>query len=49
VELVGDGLDGRSEWARRAPLLLSHPRWALLDGCREVFLFAGAPDWLSSC
>ena len=32
VELVRDGLNGRSDMVRRAPLLISHPHWNLLDG-----------------
>lgn len=40
VELVREGLGGRSETVRRAPLLLSHPSWPLLDGEQTIYLFA---------
>ena len=50
VELVRDGLGGRSEMVRRAPLLLSHPSCPLLDGERALFIFASDPaakqQWL---
>ena len=42
VELVADGLKGRSEFIRRAPLLVSHPKWPLLEGEQAFFLWAGA-------
>jgi hypothetical protein len=42
VELVADGLKGRSEFIRRAPLLISHDRWSLLDGEQAFYLWAGA-------
>lgn len=41
VELVGDGLQGRSAWIRRAPLLVQHPKWNLLDGEPAFYLWAG--------
>lgn len=41
VELVADGLRGRSEFIRRAPLLISHPRWKLLEGEPAFYLWAG--------
>ena len=44
VELVADGLKGRSEFIRRAPLLISHPRWPLLEGERAFYLWAGAEE-----
>jgi hypothetical protein len=40
VELVRDGLGGRSEMVRRAPLLLSHPTWPLLNGEQTTYIFA---------
>jgi hypothetical protein len=50
IELVRDGLQGRSEMVRRAPLLLSHSSWPLLDGDKKVFIFATDPaakqEWL---
>ncbi len=42
VELVVDGLKGRSEFIRRAPLLVSHPKWPLLEGEQAFYLWAGA-------
>lgn len=42
VELVEDGLNGRSEFIRRAPLLVAHPRWPLLGGEPSFYLWAGA-------
>jgi hypothetical protein len=41
VELVTDGLNGRSDLIRRAPLLVSHPRWKLLEGEPAFYLWAG--------
>lgn len=41
VELVADGLKGRSEFIRRAPLLVSHPKWPLLEGEQAFYLWAG--------
>ncbi|KAH7615656.1 hypothetical protein Ndes2526B_g09599 [Nannochloris sp. 'desiccata'] len=50
VELVRDGLQGRSELARKAPLLLAHPSWPLLDGEKKIFIFAtdsaAKQEWL---
>jgi len=43
VEVVAGGLKGRSRWIRRAPLLVTHPRWNLLDGERGFYILAGAP------
>ncbi|GAB4822481.1 hypothetical protein N2152v2_009527 [Parachlorella kessleri] len=40
VEVVAGGLKGRSRWIRRAPLLVSHPRWNLLDGERGFYVLA---------
>ena len=41
VELVAEGLQGRSEFIRRAPLALSHASWNLLDGEQAFYLWAG--------
>ncbi|KAL4449510.1 hypothetical protein ABPG77_007154 [Micractinium sp. CCAP 211/92] len=50
VELVTDGLQGRSNWIRRAPLLIRHPKWNLLEGEPAFFLWADDPaakqQWL---
>ena len=48
VELVTDGLNGRSDLIRRAPLLVSHPRWKLLDGEPAFYLWAGGCPRLST-
>lgn len=40
VELVEECLNGRSEMVRRAPLLLAHPEWTLLDGEQAIYIFA---------
>lgn len=40
IELVQDGLQGRSEMVRKAPLLLSHSSWPLLNGEKKIFIFA---------
>lgn len=41
VEVVVDGLAGKSRWLRKAPLELRHARRPLLDGRAAVLLFAG--------
>lgn len=41
MELVIEGLKGRSEWIRRAPLLVRHPKWNLLEGEPAFYLWAG--------
>jgi len=41
VEVVTDGLAGKSRWLRKAPLELAHPARPLLAGRRAVLLFAG--------
>ncbi|PSC67060.1 testis-expressed sequence 2 -like, partial [Micractinium conductrix] len=50
VELVVEGLNGRSEWIRRAPLLVAHPQWNLLEGEPAFYLWADDPaskqQWL---
>jgi len=50
IELVRDGLQGRSEMVRKAPLLLSHSSWPLLDGEKKIFIFAtdsaAKQEWL---
>eukprot|EP00887_Chlorella_sp_A99_P003929 scaffold11.g3929.t1 len=50
VEVVTEGLAGRSDLVRRAPLVISHPNWNLLDGERSFYLFADEPaskqQWL---
>lgn len=52
IELVRDGLQGRSEMVRRAPLLLTHPTWPLFRGENALFIFATDPaakqEWLKS-
>jgi len=40
LELLIEGLKGRDSMSRRAPLLLTHPRWNLLDGERGLYIFA---------
>ncbi|PSC67117.1 testis-expressed sequence 2 -like [Micractinium conductrix] len=48
--LVVEGLNGRSEWIRRAPLLVAHPEWNLLEGEPAFYLWADDPaskqQWL---
>ena len=41
VELVADGLQGRSHFLRRGPLLISHEHWALFAGEQGFYMFAG--------
>ncbi len=41
VEVVTDGLAGKSRWLRKAPLELAHAARPLLAGRRAVLLFAG--------
>lgn len=41
VELVRDGLVGRSSFLRRGPLLVSHEHWALFGGEKGFYMFAG--------
>lgn len=41
VEVVVDGLVGKSRWLRKAPLELRNGGRALLGGARAVLLFAG--------
>ena len=41
VEVVVDGLAGKSRWLRKAPLELHHAHRPLLDGRAAVLLFAG--------
>ncbi|KAL6768666.1 hypothetical protein ACKKBF_B15705 [Auxenochlorella protothecoides x Auxenochlorella symbiontica] len=43
VELVRDGLNGRSEYIRRGPLLITHAEWPLFAGEQAFFLFACDP------
>eukprot|EP00890_Picochlorum_soloecismus_P005587 jgi/Picsp_1/6029/NSC_03383-R1_protein isoform b len=43
VEIVRDGLLGRSEMIRRAPLFICHEKWLLLDGEHGFYLFAENP------
>lgn len=43
VETVRDGLLGRSEMIRRAPLFICHEKWLLLDGEHGFYLFAENP------
>jgi hypothetical protein len=40
LELLTEGLEGRDSMSRRAPLLLTHPRWNLLDGEPGLYIFA---------
>jgi hypothetical protein len=43
VEIVRDGLLGRSEMIRRAPLFICHEKWLLMDGEHGFYLFAENP------
>ena len=40
VEVLKEATKGRSRWLRKAPLRISHPSCALLDGQASVLLFA---------
>jgi hypothetical protein len=40
LELLTEGLEGRDSMSRRAPLLVTHARWNLLDGERGLYIFA---------
>ena len=50
IELVHDGLKGRSDMNRRAPLLLSHSTWPLIENESSFYIFANDPaskqQWL---
>lgn len=43
VEIVRDGLLGRSDMIRRAPILLCHPEWLLMEGEHGFYMFADDP------
>ena len=52
IDIVRDGLKGRSDYLRRAPLLISNDRFLLMDGEHGFYLFAEDPcsklQWVSS-
>lgn len=43
VAIVRDGLKGRSDFIRRAPLLIRHEKHAIMDGECAFYLFANSP------
>ena len=52
VDIVRDSLQGRSDFLRRAPLLIRHESWLLMDGEHGFYLFANDPaakmQWISA-
>jgi len=52
IDIVRDGLKGRSDFLRRSPLLISHDHHAIMDGERGFYLFANSPAskmcWVSA-
>ena len=52
VEIVRNGLKGRSDFLRRAPLLIKHEQHAIIEGERGLYLFANSPAsklcWVSA-
>jgi len=52
IDIVRDGLKGRSDYLRRAPLLVSNDTYLLMDGEHGFYLFAEDPcsklQWVSS-
>ena len=52
VDIVRDSLQGRSDFLRRAPLLIRHESWLLMDGEHGFYLFANDPaakmQWVSA-
>lgn len=43
IDIVRDGLQGRSDFLRRAPLLIQHRNHAIMDGERGFYMFANSP------
>jgi len=52
IHIVRDGLEGRSDFLRRAPILIKHKYHAIMDGESGLYLFANSPAskmcWVSA-